>query len=141
MDYKTFIHIKSLIIKLKKLDQKHDFRMAFLKMSKALNEKGTKEKLSEPTGIRRYCGLFQLKEWWHLLFRTHNGRGAYLFLRLIKDDNILEERTTERKLWKLVTDCSKCTQAENDSESDVDEEPQGNQAVNEKGPGISEDGI
>lgn len=144
MDYRTFTCIKSLIETLK--DPKYaNYKKAFIKMATKLKKrkKKPKEKVhgKHKTKIRKYFGLLSLWDWWYLVFRTINGKGAYLFLRLIKDHPTILDVTvlTDQQLWDYIVNLNNWDQAEEDFNDDEvpdpdPEEPVTNEAENDIGP-------
>jgi hypothetical protein len=133
LDTKIFLYIKKLLKILKELDEKDHYREAFKKMAKALGGK---------TGIRTYFGLLRLEEWWYLVFRTHKGRGAYLFLRLLKQKQLLDsdKEISDEDLGDFIANCENWNQAKTDSDSDVPESDTKNTAKNNIGPNPGEGG-
>lgn len=136
MDYKTFTHIRSLLKAIRLLEPDDDYLMAIREMVESL-------KKGKPTKIRFYFGLLRRKEWWYLVFRTHRGSGAYLFLRLLEKKGV-DKPIEDRVLWRFVKDPENWKQAEKDSVADEpddeEEPPPRNTATNNIGPGTAQGG-
>ena len=53
--------------------------------------------------IRNSFRLLSLEDWWYLVFRTHGGKGAYLFLKVLKLN------LSDLQLWNYIGDCANWT--------------------------------
>lgn len=122
----TYLRIKSLLKTLKSLPKKYEpLKRAFRVMV-----------LSKPRNIRKYYGLLSLEDWWYLVFRTANGRGAYLFIRLLEENikdkaalsksidpldvaiaNLLDPKK-DPYIWDFISSCKNCKDADDDKEED-----------------------
>ena len=135
LDQAVFVNIKSLLEILRKPEYAN-YKKAFEKMAKKLKKKRKKPRDKHNTKIRKYFGLLSMRDWWYLVFRTEKGKGAYLFLRLIKEHDAINQPISDTQLWDYIMDTDNVDQAEEDS--DVDEEPNTdpdtNEAENDIGP-------
>ncbi|MFW9958086.1 MAG: hypothetical protein ACFFCT_08445 [Candidatus Odinarchaeota archaeon] len=148
MDRKAFQHMRSLarIIldtdsrksEIKEAEElRKQFLLSFEKMRDALQN-------GEPTRMRRYFALFSLEDWWYLVYRTYERRGAFLFLRLYQKHG-LDKLTKGSTLWKELKKSENWKNAEEDSKRDPAEPVQctdsdTNLIENEDTPGTSDDG-
>ena len=150
MDMTTFKHVKSLLKMLRKTTQKKDktkknlqVLKAFKKMCAALEEKDKDGKIR--TRMRKYFALLWLDEWNHLVFRTYKRKGAYMFLKLIKDKPELltdDEIISNSKLWVYIGNCAKWN-IDSDDEAEEPEEctdSDTSDIENEDTPNIGKDG-